>query len=264
MLKVPPRWNPSVAPLAGVSRGPSVLMLDYDGTLAPFHPDRLRALPWPGVVERLERLQRLEPVRLALITGRAARELRAMLPMAAPIEIWGSHGREHLAADGTYSLSKLAPAEEAVLDRLERRLSDAGFRDQVERKPASLAAHWRSLPASDAQRIEQITRQSFAEGGERNGLRLLDFDGGLEVRSESLHKGDAVLHMLTLHPTAAAGYLGDDTTDEDAFAAMRGRGVTALVREQPRPSQAACWLQPPGDLLTFLDAWIAAAERAPA
>ena len=81
------------------------------------------------------------------------------------------------------------------------------------------------------------------------------------MRSDSITKGHAALHMLTQYPTAAAAYLGDDTTDEDAFSVLRGRALTLLVRDQPRPSQAAYWLRPPEELLGFLAAWIRAAER---
>lgn len=262
MLIAPPHWNSASQSLAQVSRGPSLLMLDYDGTLAPFREDRMQALPWPGVPERLDQLSTLGSVHLALVTGRSARELAAMLPMKRPVEIWGSHGREHLAVDGSYSSSDLAPAQRAVLDQIEKALREAGFATQIERKPASLAAHWRGLSAEAAKNIEQVARDSFRAGGERSGLQLLVFDGGVEVRSDSINKGHAALHMLTRFPTAIAAYLGDDTTDEDAFSALRGRGLTLLVRPDPRPSQAVYWLRPPDDLLTFLDAWIGAAERA--
>ncbi len=141
-------------------------------------------------------------------------------------------------------------------------MQQAGFAAQVERKPAGLAAHWRGLPADAAEKVEQVARDAWRSAGERAGLQLLFFDGGIEVRSDSIHKGHAALHMLTRFPTATAAYLGDDTTDEDAFAALRGRGLTLLVRPEPRPSQAAYWLRPPQDLLAFLDAWIRAAERA--
>jgi trehalose 6-phosphate phosphatase len=145
---------------------------------------------------------------------------------------------------------------------LEKALDQAGFGAQVERKPASLAAHWRGLPPAAAEKVEQVARDAWRSAGERAGLQLLSFDGGIEVRSDSIHKGHAALHMLMRFPTATAAYLGDDTTDEDAFAALRGRGLTLLVRAEPRPSQAAYWLRPPQDLLAFLDAWIHAAERA--
>ena len=262
MLVAPPHWNSGSESLAQVSRGPSLLMLDYDGTLAPFQDDRMQALPWPGVADRLDRLSTMSSVHLALVTGRSARELASLLPLRHSVEIWGSHGREHLTADGVYSSASLAPAQQAVLDQLEKALQEAGLGAQVERKPASLAAHWRGLSPAAAEKIEQIVRNAFQTSGERAGLHLLFFEGGIEVRSDSINKGHAALHMLTRFSTATAAYLGDDTTDEDAFAVLRGRGLTLLVRPEPRPSQAAYWLQPPLELLAFLDAWIRAAERA--
>ena len=261
MLVAPPHWNSASESLSQVGRGPSLLMLDYDGTLAPFREDRMQALPWPGIIERLDRLSCISAVHIALVTGRSARELASLLSLRRSIEIWGSHGREHLTADGIYTSSNLAPAQQAVLHQLAKALEEAGFGAQVERKPFSLAAHWRGLAADAAGQVEQVAREAYRAAGARAGLQLLVFDGGIEIRSDSIHKGHAALHMLTRFPTATAAYLGDDVTDEDAFAVLRGRAVTLLVRAEPRPSQAAYWLQPPEDLLAFLDAWIRSAER---
>lgn len=261
MLVVPRHWDPGSESLAEISRGPSLLMLDYDGTLAPFRDDRMQALPWPGITDRLDRLSTLPSVHLSLITGRSARELAGLVPVKRPVEIWGSHGREHLTADGVYTSAMLPPVQQAAIDQLEHALQQAGYDSQAERKPASIAAHWRGLNADDAAKVEQIAFAVYREAGQRAGLNLLAFDGGLEMRSDSINKGHAVLHMLTQFPTAAAAYLGDDTTDEDAFSVLRGRALTLLVRAEPRPSQAAWWLRPPDDLLAFLDAWIRAAER---
>jgi len=262
MLVAPPHWNSTSDSLAQVSRGPSLLMLDYDGTLAPFREDRMQALPWPGVPERLDRLSSMSSVHLAVVTGRPAREIASLLPLRQSVEIWGSHGREHLTSDGVYTSANLAPAQQAALDQLEKALQEAGLGAQTERKPASLAAHWRSLPPAAAEKVEQVARDAYRAAGQRVALQLLVFDGGIEVRSDSINKGHAALHMLNRFSTATAAYLGDDMTDEDAFAVLRGRGLTLLVRSEPRPSQAAYWLRPPEDLLAFLDAWIRAAERA--
>jgi trehalose-6-phosphatase len=54
-------------------------------------------------------------------------------------------------------------------------------------------------------------------------------------------------------------YLGDDRTDEDAFHALRGRGLTVLVRDQPRPTLAEVQLRPPQELIQFFRDWLAAA-----
>lgn len=263
MLALPPHWTTAPASqLASVSGGLSLLLLDYDGTLAPFHDDRMQALPWPGILERLDVLSSLPAVRLALVTGRSARELASLLALARPVEIWGSHGREHLTAAGEYTVAGLAPAQQSALDHLETALTAAGLGSLVERKPASLAAHWRTLDGRGAVQMQEIARDSYNAVGERAGLQLLVFDGGVEMRSPSINKGHAVLHMLNQSPTAATAYLGDDVTDEDAFAVLRGRGLTVLVRDPPRPSQAGYWLRPPEELLGFLDGWIRNAERA--
>ena len=77
MLALPAHW--ATAPpsrLAAVGTGPSLLLLDYDGTLAPFQDDRMQARPWSGVTERLERLNALPSVQLVLITGRLAFQVR--------------------------------------------------------------------------------------------------------------------------------------------------------------------------------------------
>ena len=261
MLVTPPHWDSGFESLSQIGRGASLLMLDYDGTLAPFQDDRMQALPWPGITDRLDRLSTLSSVHLALVTGRSARELASLVPVKRPIEIWGSHGREHLTADGVYTSAMLPPVQQAAIEQLQRALQQAGFDSQAERKPASIAVHWRGLSTDDSGKVEQIAFGVYRNAGQRAGLNLLAFDGGLEMRSDSINKGHAALHMLTQYTAATAAYLGDDTTDEDAFSVLRGRGLTLLVREKPRPSQADWWLRPPEELLGFLDAWIHAAER---
>ncbi len=100
MTHFPPRWATSAeATILGQrlrSAPRSVLMLDYDGTLAPFHIDRFAATPYPGVEDRLATLSGLSRVRLVLVSGRSARELRDLLPTGIKAEIWGSHGREQM------------------------------------------------------------------------------------------------------------------------------------------------------------------------
>lgn len=265
MGNLPQHWTASDASrLAAVAKGTSLLLLDYDGTLAPFHDDRMQAVPWPGVLDRMRELMMLPSVHLALVTGRSARELRSLLPPPLAIEIWGSHGREHLAADGAYTAIELAPAQQAALDALQSALEDAGLNTAIERKPASLAAHWRLLTASQRACLERIAQEVFTASGEPAGLELLVFDGGIEMRSGDIHKGHAALRLLHQLPHEMAAYLGDDVTDEDAFVALKELALTVLVRTEPRPSRAAFWLRPPAELLAFLDRWIEAARAASA
>jgi len=81
----------------------------------------------------------------------------------------------------------------------------------------------------------------------------------LEIRVSSVDKGYAVKSILKeSSPDAAVAYLGDDLTDEDAFLALKDRGLRILVRPQHRPTAADLWLKPPEQLGEFLHQWLLA------
>jgi trehalose-phosphatase len=54
---------------------------------------------------------------------------------------------------------------------------------------------------------------------------------------------------------SVAAYLGDDVTDEDAFRAIKGRGLSVLVRPEHRETEADVWIRPPDELLEFIGRW---------
>ena len=240
----------------------SVLMLDYDGTLAPFKNDPSAAFPYPGIEERLATLSVLPEVRLVLVSGRPARDLAgllASLPVSTlKVEIWGDHGRERLQTDGSYALQPLNRMESEVLERMQLEIVQLGFAQVLEAKAASLAIHWRAFDSAGQQKIRSMAESLYARHAGESKLHLLPFDGGLELRSNDRDKGTAVEQILGEEEARdpASAFLGDDLTDEDAFRALGNRGVSILVRNQPRPSSAQFWIRPPEELLAFLDAWI--------
>jgi trehalose-phosphatase len=105
---------------------------------------------------------------------------------------------------------------------------------------------------------DELQRAWSALEGE--GLESLGFDGGEEMRASGRTKGSAVQQVLAESPHAVCAYLGDDSTDEDAFQAVRPRGLGVLVRPTLRPTRASLWIEPPAELLAFLARWRAAAE----
>jgi len=235
-----------------------VLLLDYDGTLAPFCVDRTLAFPYPQVPPLVVRIMQTG-TRVVLVSGRPVRELLLLTGISPQPEIWGSHGLERLMADGRYEV-KSAPAHKDYLLAAEACLRDAGLEGQTEVKPGGVAVHWRGLDAFRAEKIDRDVHRLWKPLLDRAPLRLLEFDGGLEIRVAGPGKGDAVRTILKeAGPGAAVAYLGDDQTDEDAFHALKGNGLTALVRAQSRPTAADIWLQTPHELLHFLREWLCAA-----
>ncbi|PYQ45618.1 MAG: trehalose-phosphatase [Acidobacteria bacterium] len=239
----------------------SVLLLDYDGTLAPFSVDRHRAVPYPGLRDLLQQIIDTGRTRLVIVTGRDAHEIDPFLRLRPAPEIWGSHGLQRLLPDGRCQMPEIPPAVAEVLDDARRWLEYQGLDDCAERKPGSIAVHWRALAQTEAEELRGRIIVGWFPIADRANLKLLEFDGGVEMRMPDLDKGDAVRTMLKeTAPNVPVTYLGDDITDERAFRALGSRGLGILVRPNFRRSAAQAWLKPPEELRDFLSRWLAATE----
>jgi trehalose 6-phosphate phosphatase len=233
-----------------------VLLLDYDGTLAPFRRERDRARPYPGVSEVLDEVLEARHTRLVIVTGRAVADLVGLLDLQATPEIWGSHGLERLLADGTNQCAQVPAFTARALSEARSWVLAHVPTDLVEEKPGCVALHWRGLPASDVLGLRHMVRDAWSRYAEGTKLALREFDGGLELRATLRTKADAVLTIQKEERgSAVTAYLGDDDTDEDAFRAIKGNGLGILVREEHRPTAAQAWLRPPAELLSFLRTW---------
>lgn len=232
-----------------------VLMLDYDGTLAPFQVDREHAFPYPEIPEQLNRIISCG-TRVVLISGRPARELMLLSGVHPHPEIWGSHGLERLSTDGTYQAAPFPQEQVTGLQIAADVLKNEGLENCIERKPGGIAVHWRGLDGQNVKRIRGTVLERWMRLLSEYPLNLQEFDGGLELRIPGMNKGRAVKTILKeAGLDAAFAYLGDDMTDEDAFLALKGRGLTALVRSEWRSTNADIWLRPPGELMRFLEDW---------
>ncbi len=250
-----PGWQDSLwARVRSAAR--AVLLLDYDGTLAPLTIDRAQAWPYPGVPEALERLAAQARTRLVIVSGRSVAELLRLLPQAAALEVWGSHGFEQRLPSGLVVHPALNPAQQSILRSAADRATAAGYGAQLEFKPGCLALHWRGLPAERTALLrEQLEPQWATLSGE--GIELHIFDGGLELRSCMASKARPVLAVRAEEGAETPlVYLGDDLTDEDAFAALPPGGMGILVRPAWRPTAATAWLRTAEEVLEFLATWL--------
>jgi len=234
------------------------LLLDYDGTLAPFTPDRSRAFPYREIPELVSKISR-GGTRVVFISGRPATELPFLTRIHPHPEIWGSHGMERLLPDGTYHTDTTSPEHQKALRSLARALEESGLSSRTEIKPGGLALHWRGLAPDEREPIEAEVGARFGRAAMEHGFELLPFNGGLELRAPGRNKGDAVSAILAeAGEGVAAAYLGDDQTDEKAFCAIKGRGLAILVGLEPRPTMADTWLRPPDEVARFLSDWLRA------
>jgi trehalose 6-phosphate phosphatase len=236
----------------------STLLLDFDGTLAPFRVDPSKVRPWAGVASLLDRIQQTDRTRLAIITGRAAADVASQLALRNVPEIWGLHGAERLYPDGRVEQEELAGDEQELLAAARFAVGQARLGVRVEEKRNAVVVHWRGKSPHSIQAVRIRTLKLLRPFADSAVMNLLEFDGGLELRA-GRHKGDAVRMILAEIPDhVPVAYLGDDMTDEDAFAALSGRGLGVLVRRAWRPGAATIWLRPPAQLREFLGMWLRA------
>jgi trehalose 6-phosphate phosphatase len=236
-----------------------LLFLDYDGTIAPFHSDPAKAFAYPQVSKLLQKLVDLTNTRLIFVTGRRARNLRRIIPLQPVPEIWGSHGVERLKPDGDYEQLPIGLAQLQRLACVKARLKVMDIECCLEQKPGSVALHWRGMPPSVAKRDSDAVLAVFSGEVGRNGLRLVKFDGGFELRVSTYSKATAVLRPLEeAAQNSVAAYLGDDEPDEDAFGVLRAQDLGVLVRREFRKTSADLWIKPPEGVREFLGAWLAA------
>jgi trehalose-phosphatase len=237
-----------------------VLVVDYDGTIAPFTANRRKAFPYPDVPPLLTQIMQSCGTRVILVSGRAAHGVAPLLGLDPAPETWGTYGLERLYADGRYEGPEVSDEALDALSQAEESLEGQGLDKCLEISPGSVAVHWRGLQPSEILDVRTKAYRVLNPLAVNAGLLVSDFDGGLEIRLRSANTGDAVRSILNeIDGDVPIAYLGDDTSDEDAFRVLNGRGLTVLVRPMYRFTAAQLWLQPPDDLIGFLHEWVRAA-----
>ena len=207
------------------------LFLDVDGTL-------LHIAETPGGVEVSDHLRavlaRLAPLydhALALISGRQIVQLdRLFAPLALPAA--GLHGLER--RDPAGRIRRLG--DPAWLDGLRQALGDFAAAHPgvlLEDKGRTLALHYRRAP-----RAEAAARRIVGEltEGDQERLRVIEGKMVLEIKPRLADKGAAVAAFLDEPPFAGRRpvFIGDDVTDEDAFATVnRLEGISVRVGDLP-------------------------------
>ncbi len=251
------------APLApghlirAVERSPLLLCLDYDGTLSEITADVGAAGPLTGVRAALEALSRL-PGRVvaAVISGRDIATLRRLLGIDRGLMMVGTHGLEFSGTDGTVLTAEGAAAALPDLERV-RNFVRAAVNGQsgflVEDKRLALALHYRLAEREAARVLLDRIRRFVASKAPH--LRMLEGKMVLEMLPNlECNKGSAVLwlveHAGLANPHVA--YIGDDTTDEDAFFALRGRDATTVLVGPAHPSFAAFRVEGPAEVAAVL------------
>jgi trehalose 6-phosphate phosphatase len=226
----------------------SAVLLDIDGTLAPITahasqtevPEATRTV-LAAVAERF--------ALVACVSGRRAVDARRIVALDG-VTFLGNHGTELLRGDGdVQTLPEVAAWEPRVralaTGLLEHHAQADDLGVWIEDKGPIQAVHWRGSP--DVEAAERLVER-FAAAATADGLALHRGRMVLELRPPvAFDKGSAIRRLLEDRRWAAALYAGDDHTDVDAFAGLRGlrdagiieRAVCVAVRDDGSPVAVA-------------------------
>ena len=231
------------------------LILDYDGTLAPFRVNRMEAVPLEGIREIISAIRDTGRSYLAIVTGRPLSELLTLLAIEG-IPVSASQGVELYDPEQGARVHEPSDLQEERLTRAAREAAELGLTPFIERKAASIALHTRPMEPDEAERAERELCAVWERDAADHDLECRRFNGGIELRLLNIDKGTVLEQMLDGRPPDAFSvYIGDDETDEDAFRAIRGRGVGIRVGDPNQPTEADGHLADPAAVKEFLESW---------
>jgi trehalose 6-phosphate phosphatase len=241
--------------LAEIARRRGILLcLDYDGTVSEITPAAASARPVEGIRTSIERIASAsKQARVAIVSGRRIEEVRRLLGIDSGILFSGVHGLEFTDANGEASfvseVGECAPELARVRRWLLGQVPDSrGFR--IEDKIGAVGLHYRQADASEA--AELCARFSEFVSVNAPGLKLVQLKMIAEAMPRCATKARAVELLKAREPRSFTTiYCGDDSTDEDAFAALGEDDVSVLIGA-PRVTRAVYWLPDPPALAVEL------------
>ncbi|QGK68468.1 trehalose-phosphatase [Allosaccharopolyspora coralli] len=209
-----------------LARTPRLLVAcDYDGTLAPIVTNPNAATPQQESVHAMRSLASLPATTTAVISGRALRDLATLSRLPSEVHLVGSHGSEFDAG----FVHQLEPEATELRTRLQVEVQNL-VKDRpgvtLEPKPASVAVHVRNAEPDVAEQVLDAVRTGPALW---EGVEVTDGKAVVELAVVQTDKGialDALRHQVG---ATAAIFLGDDVTDEKAFARLHGPDIGVKI-----------------------------------
>lgn len=205
------------------------ILLDYDGTLAPYQKLPAMASPSQELMNLLNDLTRNENTEVIIISGRDVDTLEKWLGRL-PLTMIAEHGAcvkqrngewQEAISFSTEWKEQVRPIMQLFVDRC------AG--SFIEEKRSTLAWHYRNTNLELGFNRSRELRNNLLQLTANTPLQVVDGNKVLEVRMVGVDKGAAANKILELMQPDFILALGDDATDEDMFRALRDRGYTVKI-----------------------------------
>jgi len=257
-------WESFVSDISAAAH--ILLLSDYDGTLTPIVSRPEEAILSLEVREKIHALAEASAFSVGIISGRPLPEIKAMVGVAG-IYYAGNHGLE-MEGPGLKLIIPAAEAARAEIKDLTKQFSAklaniAGV--IVEDKGLGLSIHYRLVKKSQVNAVAEIFHQITSPRLREGKIKVTSGKKVWEVRPPiDWHKGKAVetimaeIKKVLKCEQLLTIYLGDDTTDEDAFKIIhRPRGWSIFIGQENPSSNADYFLNSTSEVLTFLSRLLA-------
>jgi len=258
-----PHWSEQRSALQDwLLLSPRILIgCDFDGTLAPIvaHADDAHLPAATRAV--LQRLISLSGVTLALISGRSLTDLQQRVGLPGALYA-GNHGLEIKGQGGSITLAPDVMECLPAIRELQKGLTPLLNQIQgawIEDKRLTLSVHYRLAVHTRHAEIERLVRQAVAD---HKNLIVKPARCVWEIRPVIDWDKGAALRLFMQRqqvPASATAFLGDDTTDGDAFRELPD-GWTFFVGEDESVA-ARLWVRDVEDCAALL-AWMAEVRAA--
>lgn len=234
------------------------LFLDYDGTLTPIKTKPKYAHLTNRTKNILSTLSKTTRCKLVIISGRSLKDITRMVGLKNVIYC-GNHGLEIRGPKIRFS-SPVSRKHKSTIQKINHQLHSYLSPIKgvlIENKRLSLSIHYRLVSPENRLLIKNIIGRITAPYLSRNEINIRAGKMVLEIRPPvNWDKGKAVLWLLHNMPfskntSVLPAYIGDDSTDEDAFKILKKSGLTVFVG-RPKKTNAQYYVKDTSEVLNFL------------
>ncbi|MFW6270645.1 MAG: trehalose-phosphatase [Bacillota bacterium] len=232
------------------------LFLDYDGTLAEFHHNPDKAKPLRGIKKTLKKINNISAITTTIISGRSYSSLKNLIDIKN-INYATTHGLEirfdkqkkiNIIEEDSIPYNTIKKVKE-YLQKYKRDTNDT----KIEDKKNTIAFHY-SSNFDEKKLIKEI--EKIIEGSK---LEIIQGRKVIEIRPVYWNKGKTVkeiIKIISKEKEIKKGnyisiYIGDDRTDEDAFAALSGINIYVKNKDNLE-TKADYYLKNPLEVKKFL------------
>ena len=234
----------------------ALLLLDYDGTLTPIVERPELAILSPDMKELLKRVS--QHYTLGIISGRSLADVKRLVGLEG-IYYAGNHGFKIIGPGVELvkpEAERVRPTLVKLCEELREKLDNIKGAI-VENKGLTASVHYRLVAEEELGHLKKIFERVVGSHIDSGVVKITHGKKVFEIRPNvEWDKGKAVRWICgVVDPKGelAQVYVGDDQTDEDAFSALKEKGVTILVSEEPIESNAKYFVKNVDEVKTFFE-----------